>query len=64
VAENKFDGFRSWRPGWTRPIVIDATTNDGQERLLDNLRKKDAQAAEMSAARTRAGVANPSDEGK
>jgi hypothetical protein len=64
VAENKFDGFRSWRPGWTRPVAIDVTTADGQERLLDNLRRKDEQAAEAANALLRAVVANPSDDGE
>jgi superfamily II DNA or RNA helicase len=41
---------RSWRFGQTRPVVIDVITTDGQAKTLANLKRKEAQAAEMFAA--------------
>jgi hypothetical protein len=44
---------RSWRFGQTREVVVDLIVSDGEGRVLDNLRRKSAQAEAMFASLVR-----------
>lgn len=44
---------RSWRFGQTREVVVDLIVSDGEGRVLDNLRRKSAQAEAMFSSLVR-----------